>query len=135
MNRRAGAAVLPPEGEPTRRKAPPLPAKRGGWGREARRFWAELWQSPLASRFLRVDVHGLAILADLFDRYVKTSDETLLPELRLYGERFGLSPIARRRLEWEIRDPVSPEETEPRSDGAPRKRGRPDPRNVLRGAF
>jgi hypothetical protein len=115
-----------------RRAAPPLPAKKGGWTKAARAWWRDLWRSPVSARYLQVDRTGLAILADMLDRYARTRDESLAREIRLYGENYGLSPTSRRRLEWEIRDSAEPE---PPGRRATTKRRRVDPRKVLRGEF
>jgi len=85
----------------------------------------------MASRFLLADRFRLEILMDLIDRYWR-GDTTLAGEIRLQAECFGLSTIARRRLEWEVRD--RPDQVE--AEAAPRKRPRSiDLRKVLEGDF
>lgn len=63
--------------------------------------WAAVWASPMASEFLDADVHGLYVLADLWDMYWK-GDRDRAAEIRLQEQRFGLSSLDRRRLQWEV---------------------------------
>lgn len=118
---------------------PPLP-KRGGWHEMTAQWWNDLWRSPMAPEFDTSDMHGLyhlALLVDDFWMAESSADRIkLAAELRQQGQRFGLSPIDRRRLQWEI------ERTEEARDkGAQRRAGRAtevrgvasgDPRNTLR---
>lgn len=55
----------------------------------------------MAAKFLQSDRHGLYILADLVDRYWY-GDVDRANEIRLQGQRFGLSPIDRWRLQWNL---------------------------------
>jgi hypothetical protein len=86
------------------------------------------------------DVHGLFALAMLVDDFWSADSATLRAnlagEIRLQAQRFGLSPIDRRRLQWEI------ERGEEAQDRGERRRSRAaaeatvapgeDPRAVLR---
>jgi hypothetical protein len=62
----------------------------------------------MAGEYDPSDIHGLAMLADLYDAYWATPPEKaitkkeLAGEIRLQRQCFGLSPIDRRRLQWEI---------------------------------
>jgi hypothetical protein len=90
-------------------KAPPLPLK--GASKAARDWWSIAWASPMASVWLEADVPGLVRLASLVDRVAKgDAPMTVLTEIRALEDRFGLSPLARRRLEWEIESTGSPVE-------------------------
>ena len=118
---------------------PPLP-KRGGWHEMTTAWWNDLWSSPMAPEFDTSDMHGLyqlALLVDDFWLSETTADRIrLAAELRMQGQRFGLSPIDRRRLQWEI------ERTEEaQQKGAKRRAAAPpsapanggsDPRSALR---
>jgi hypothetical protein len=136
------AAILAPEGETSRRKVPELPKKNGGWTDQARECWAAIWRSPMAARYLKADAFRLEILIDLVDRYWR-GETDLAAQIRLEGDSFATSPLARRRLEWEIRDQPDELPVAVGADGAPaptptrtkHKAGGPDPRNVLRGEF
>jgi len=91
--------------------------------------WARAWVSPMASRWLDTDADTLGRLAVLWDEFNKTTDAKFMPEIRLQEQRFGLSPLDRSRLSWEIA----------RSDEAERKvapvelkkTGTHDPRSML----
>lgn len=62
----------------------------------------------MAPEFIQSDIHQLYILADLIDQYwresatKKGSLPALATEIRLQRQCFGLTPIDRRRLQWEI---------------------------------
>jgi hypothetical protein len=84
------------------------------------------------------DRHGLVMLAVLVDEFwvcTSVADQLkLMAEIRQQSQRFGLSPMDRRRLQWEI------ERTEDaQAKGARRRAVSPksskasvDPRGVLR---
>jgi hypothetical protein len=94
--------------------------------------WAAVWASPMASEYLDADVHGLFVLADLWDMYWK-GDRDRAAEIRLQEQRFGLSSLDRRRLQWEV---GRAEEAQRRRPGAPASKtapiGRKDPRHFLK---
>jgi hypothetical protein len=84
----------------------------------------------MADEYLRSDLHGLYILADLLDRYWRTPSIALATEIRLQRQCFGMTPIDRRRLQWEV---AKGEEAErKRRPAAPAGDGGDDPRRVLR---
>jgi hypothetical protein len=106
-------------------------------------WWDDVWASPMAQEFDSSDVHGLVALAALVDDFwtaeTPRQRQMASQEIRLQGVRFGLSPIDRRRLQWEI------EKTdEAQQKGQKRRRqageevssppvpGAVDPRTVLR---
>lgn len=64
--------------------------------------WKRWWKSPMALKWLDSDFGGLAILARLYDDYFKSGDVELLKEIRLQRPCFGLTPLDRSRLQWEI---------------------------------
>lgn len=88
---------------------PKLPAKnRNGetWHRDTKARWKAVHQSPMASEYTPSDFYGLLDLAHLWDRLHKAKHDSELikasVEIRLMEQRFGLSPLDRRRLAWEI---------------------------------
>src|SRR5262245_26380314 len=82
---------LPAEG--SGRSVPEL-----GFGSESTRdWWATIWASPMAAVWLDADVPGLTRLARLVDA---DSPARHCSEMRQLEDRFGLSPLARRRLQW-----------------------------------
>jgi len=99
-NRVATRATLSVEGE-LRRHTPQLP--RGhDWHKLTRAWWHDVWASPMAPEFLQADVHGLYMLAELIDRFWVAPSPDLAKEIRLERQCFGLTPIDRRRLQWEV---------------------------------
>ncbi|MDT0305076.1 phage terminase small subunit [Streptomonospora wellingtoniae] len=120
--------------------APELPdVGEREWLPQTRAWWADVWSSPMAPEFIdgHADIHGLYMLALLVDDFWRTGSRELAAEIRLQRTAFGLTPIDRRRLQWEI------ERTEEAQDRGNRRRGTPpaggtdgqeppeDPRSVL----
>ena len=56
----------------------------------------------MASEYLQVDLHGLYMLAALLDRFWQAPSTALAAEIRQQRQCFGLTPIDRRRLQWEV---------------------------------
>ena len=83
---------------------PRLPAcpNDGPWHAMAKRWWADVWDSPMAFEFLGGDVPALFRLAALVDRFWKTGALAVASEIRLLEREFGLTPLSRRRLEWQV---------------------------------
>ena len=99
-NKTATRAELTTEERP-RKRAPQLPRGRA-WHKLTRAWWREVWASPMADEFLDSDVHGLYILAELVDQFWTVPTKELAGEIRLQRQCFGLTPIDRRRLQWEV---------------------------------
>src|SRR4051794_2067987 len=76
------------------------------WHPLTRAWWADLWAAPMAGEYEATDVHGLLQLAVLVDDFwpAATAGDRLAAaaEVRLQGARYGLSPIDRRRLQWQV---------------------------------
>lgn len=107
-----------PAGQRRRRNAAPAVVKLPTGGRSGRapalprspdllastrQWWATVWASPMAVVWVEADVPALARLAGLVD--VASRGEgtaSVLAEIRQLEDRFGLSPLARRRLQWEL---------------------------------
>jgi hypothetical protein len=117
--------------------APDLPSR--DWDGMTEAWWRDVWSSPMAPEYDDSDRHGLFMLALLVNDYW-TADSArdrkdLAAEIRQQGQRFGLSPIDRRRLQWEI------ERSEDAQEKGSRRRAKTvtakapssgDPRSVLR---
>src|SRR5687768_1251286 len=107
-NKTAGAAELPSAEESLENEVPELPARVGGWLPEVVAWWESVWRSPMASEYLDADMKGgLYLLADLHQARWTARDDAralsaLAAEIRLQEVRFGLSPIDRSRLRWEV---------------------------------
>lgn len=82
--------------------APDLPERDGGWLPLTVQWWRDLWSSPMAPEYHSSDVHGLLIVAALRDDFWREPDKALAAELRLQHREFGLTPLSRRQLQWEI---------------------------------
>jgi hypothetical protein len=82
-------------------EAPRLPRGRS-WQKATKDWWADVWASPMAPEYDSSDVHGLFMLAVLVDQFWVEPSEKAAAEIRLQRQCFGLTPIDRRRLQWEI---------------------------------
>lgn len=93
----------------------------------------------MAPEFIQSDIHQLYILADLIDQYwresstKKGSSPALATEVRLQRQCFGLTPIDRRRLEWEIEkaEDANAKGQRRRNEGRKVKEYKVDPRTAL----
>lgn len=112
--------ALPAEGR--RGKPPPLPTKRPSWLKKTREQWAELWRSPMATRWLPADLPALerwALMQDAVNRGELSA--MFASELRQLEDRFGLSQLARMRLFVEV---AAPGEVKPEEEAQPAKPAR-----------
>ena len=82
---------------------PPLPARKPAWLAVTRSWWKAIWASPMATAWLPADVPTLVRLARIVELDNRgEASAALLAEARQLEDRFGLSPMARRRLQWEV---------------------------------
>lgn len=99
-NKATTATTLPMDPGVT---APPPPP---GLGKRATEWWIRAWASPMAREWLSSDIPGLELVAELWDGLYKSDTPSLkvklAGEIRLQEARFGLSPMDRRRLQYEI---------------------------------
>ena len=56
----------------------------------------------MASQWLGTDADALGRLALLWDQFYQNPDVKVMAEIRLQEQRFGLSPLDRSRLQWEV---------------------------------
>jgi hypothetical protein len=56
----------------------------------------------MASQWLETDADALGRLAILWNQFYEKPDAKVMAEIRLQEQRFGLSPLDRSRLAWEI---------------------------------
>ena len=129
-NRSSTAARFTDDGSARPKRRPELPRSMP-WHTLTKSWWRDVWTSPMAPEYLKVDVHGLYRLAMLVNRFwITGGDKELAAEIRLQGQLFGLTPIDRRRLQWEVARAEEAEEQ--------RKRRKPpttpvaDPRSIIR---
>jgi hypothetical protein len=99
-NRKAGATVI----EAAVGGAIPELMHPGGeaWHPGTIAAWREFFESPMASQWLPTDITGLVMLAVCYDRFYKTGDIEFLKEIRLQRPHYGLTPLDRSRLQWEV---------------------------------
>jgi hypothetical protein len=115
-------------------KPPALPERRAAdgkveeWHEFAEEAWEDIWASPMASEYTQADVHRLVMYVDLLDKYWKGAT-VLAAEVRLQGVCLGVTPIDRRRLQWEIKR-VEPNGKKPEAPKRPERIA--DPRSVLK---
>jgi len=102
---------LPAEGR--KEAAPDLPAL--DWLDDTREWWATLWASPMATVWQPADVDVLIRLARLRDADARGEGSvSALAQITALEDRFGLSPKARRSLQWEISSAENaPAQTQP----------------------
>lgn len=86
-------------------KHPKLPAHLKT--KEVKAMWKRLWDSEMAPEFTESDNDGLFLLAELVDEFYReevspTRRLELAKEIRLQRQDYGLTPLSRRRLQWEI---------------------------------
>ena len=80
--------------------APPIPP---GLDERAAEWWAELWAQPVATIWEPCDYGTIARLCRY--RSLDERDETnttQVSQMTIIEDRLGLSPMARRRLQYEI---------------------------------
>lgn len=135
-NKATSSAQLPSAADAAANRVPDLPDRTDGaeWHPMVLDWWAAVWRSPMAAEYLDADMRGgLYLLADLHQlRWTAETASALLgaaKEIRLQEVRFGLSPIDRRRLQWEVaRSEEAERKRKPRETSAPIG----DPRAALR---
>jgi hypothetical protein len=73
------------------------------WTTSTRVWWATIWRSPMASVWQDADHDSLVRLARLRDEFARGElPVSALSAMQQLEDRFGLSPKARRALQWEI---------------------------------
>lgn len=65
-------------------------------------WWSTIWDSPMAEEWVDADVPGLVALAFLVDEFWRTGNREIAAEIRMQQREYGLSPLSRRSLQWEI---------------------------------
>lgn len=145
-NKPATAANLPSEATArqaaTKRGSVPALPNRGrgkAWHPRTKAWWAEIWESPLATRYLRVHRDLLFNLIELVDARNQLSPLDpmrlkLEAEIRMQRRDLGLTPVDQLRLGWTVAADVAPVvEGKPAGRVLPERDGESeDPRNVLR---
>jgi hypothetical protein len=101
---------LPAEGR--RGKVPELPDL--DWLPDTLEWWETIWASPMATAWQPADMDALVRLARLRDADARGEGSvTALAQMTALEDRFGLSPKARRALQWEIASAESVAKSQP----------------------
>lgn len=129
-NRKAGATTLP---VPQKGTIPPIPnPDQREWHPLTLEAWGHAWASPMATQWLETDADALGRLALVWDEFYKRPSADALKEIRLQSALFGLSPLDRSRLQWEVSRADEAEQKQTRRAEVPRRRtGTADPRHIL----
>lgn len=95
-------------------------------------WWKDACESPMASQWLPSDWRGVGVIAVLYDNfYKKPGDLEMAKEIRLQSPGYGLNPLDRSRLSWEVnRGEEAEQALRKRQQPAPVTVG--DPRKLLR---
>jgi hypothetical protein len=141
-NKAVTAATLPSVEDSKSRKIPALPkrdASHERWHPKAEAWWKSFWRSPMAAEVQESDkVGGLYLALEALHRaWCAKEDSLYLRFMEAFHKmmtEFGGSPIARRRLQWQI------EQGEAATERTERRRKskvldtvqEQDPRDVLR---
>lgn len=92
-------------------KVPMIPKRGTGlkWTPEALAWWKRTWSSPMSSEYDGSDFSGIVRRVYLEDAYwVAVHDGAMgvalkvAAEIRIQDAEYGLTPMARRRLQWTI---------------------------------
>lgn len=131
-NKKAGQAVLAAvAGKPD---APTIPNPDDRvWHPLTVAAWKRAWASPMATQWLETDADALGRLALMWDEFYNVPNSKTLAEIRLQEQRFGLSPLDRSRLQWEVSRGEEAEQKRRRSAPAVTfgRTGTSDPRKLL----
>lgn len=110
VNAVPGARTLQAVQKPPRK--PSLPRRQDDpWHDQTKAWWSAVWSSPMSPEFDASDLPGLVRLAALVDAFWRTADDPesgvqkltiLSSEIRLVSQCYGMTPLDRRRLSWEI---------------------------------
>ena len=94
------------------------------WHSLTRRWWDDLWASPMATEYVGMDINGLFRVAMLYNDFWLAESHKERAEIQVRLEKadadYGTNPLARRRLEWQI------ETTEDSKARGKRRRGGAD---------
>jgi hypothetical protein len=127
-NKKAGIATITAPESP---KVPEIPNPDARvWHPLTLKGWKHAWESAMSSQWLPTDVDGLGRLALMWDEFYKRPASQVLAEIRLQEQRFGLSPLDRSRLQWEVSR--AEEAGKKKQAPVPEVRRGPDPRSALR---
>lgn len=123
-------------------KVPAVPAGTD-WHPRAAEWWQDAWTSPMRQEWAKSDEHGIIRLLGLMHAYWMTFDAgdfkalpTLENAFNSGANRYGLNPMARRSLQWQIEQGEAAEEKTVQRRQARASKAKPtlveaDPRELL----
>ncbi len=115
---KGGWKTLPAAEDFTR--PPKLPNKKPGWLKATKDWWDALWASPMATTYVQADIEPLTRLATFADSFRRGDlGATELAQMTALEDRFGISPKARRGLQWEIARATGDDDEESKKPLAP----------------
>jgi hypothetical protein len=80
-----------------------VPELEGDYLPTTLKWWTAIWSGPVAKHWLVADVASLELLAWMRDQVARGDARAMLfREIRALEDRFGLSPVSRRRLGWDV---------------------------------
>ncbi len=126
-NKASTNAILSADG--SYRRVPPLPKRPHDWEPLTVAWWRDIWRSPMANEFIKADIHGLYRLAEVVNRFWEKPSIALAGEIRQQQPAYGLTPIDRRRLQWEVQ---KVDELTKRRETRKRREPTEDPRNIFK---
>lgn len=128
-NKKAGNATISADES---QEIPPIPNPDGReWHPLTVAAWSNAWKSAMASQWLETDADALGRVALLWDQFYNRPSAGVMAEIRLQEQRFGLSPLDRSRLQWEV-NRGDEADRKLRQREQPAKRPSGDPRALLR---
>lgn len=128
-NKKAGSATLEAPESPDIPTIPNPDART--WHPLTAKAWEHAWSSPMSGQWLETDADALGRLAILWDDFYKAPSADALKEIRLQSALFGLSPLDRSRLQWEVSRADEAESKQGRRAVTTAKRTGADPRRLL----
>lgn len=103
---------IPPMPDPLEYVPSPFPVgsdlySEPAWFKAVVDWWEDIWSSPMSSEFSDSDIHGLYIGCVLFQESINPMNkitERMAAYTKFEGvvRNYGLNPMARRALQWEI---------------------------------
>ncbi|AON97424.1 terminase small subunit [Rhodococcus phage ChewyVIII] len=87
--------------------APAGKGQQPRWNAAVTRWWNDIWSSPMSGEFQSSDIHGLYLgckqLHEALNPMNKPTDQaSFMTKFEQTIRNFGLNPMARRALQWEI---------------------------------
>lgn len=92
---------------PHDKEAAPIP-----WHDATTLWWDTIWASPMVQEWVDADVPDLLAIAVMVDEFWRSGDTKIHAEVRMASREFGLTPMSRRSLQWEIKRLEEPKHRE-----------------------